>query len=117
MLARGGFTDGVSIAGEAGTEAVISFQRGVRSDNINTWTQAGRMLGVSGEQAAVAAGVPYADGGGAVELATIEATQGNNAVELQEIDTGKPQPEQGGSGTPDGGGQVVFARRSRAGKR
>lgn len=28
------------------------------------------MLGVSGEQAAVAAGVPYADGGGAVELAT-----------------------------------------------
>lgn len=109
MLARGGFTDGVSIAGEAGTEAVISFQRGVRSDNINTWTQAGRMLGVSGEQAAVAAGVPYADGGGAVGLATIEATQGNNAVELQEIDTGKPQPEQGGSGTPDGGGQVVFA--------
>lgn len=109
MLARGGFTDGVSIAGEAGTEAVISFQRGVRSDNINTWTQAGRMLGVSGEQAAVAAGVQYADGGGAVELATIEATQGNNAVELQEIDTGKPQPEQGGSGTPDGGGQVVFA--------
>lgn len=109
MLARGGFTDGVSIAGEAGTEAVISFQRGVRSDNINTWTQAGRMLGVSGEQAAVAAGVPYADGGGAVELATLEATQGNNAVELQEINTGKPQPEQDGGGTPDGGGQIVFA--------
>lgn len=109
MLAKGGFTDGVSIAGEAGTEAVISFQRGVRSDNIDTWTQAGRMLGVSGEQAAVAAGVPYADGGGAVELATLDATQDNNAVELQEIDTGKPQPEQGGSGTPDGGGQVVFA--------
>lgn len=109
MLARGGFTDGVSIAGEAGTEAVISFQRGVRSDNINTWTQAGRMLGVSGEQAAVAAGVPYADGGGAVELATIDAAQGNNAVELQEIDTGKPQPEQDGGGNPDGGGQIVFA--------
>ena len=109
MLAKGGFTDGVSIAGEAGTEAVISFQRGVRSDNINTWTQAGRMLGVSGEQAAVAAGVPYADGGGAVELATLDATQDNNAVELQEIDTGKPQPEQDGGGTPDGGGQVVFA--------
>ena len=67
------------------------------------------MLGVSGEQAAVAAGVQYADGGGAVELATLDATQGNNAVELQEIDTGKPQPEQGDGGTPDGGGQVVFA--------
>lgn len=66
------------------------------------------MLGVSGEQAAVAAGVPYADGGGAVELATLDATQGNNTVELQEIDTGKSQPEQGG-GNPDGGGQIVFA--------
>lgn len=32
-------------------------------------------------------------------------TQDNNAVELQEIDTGKPQPEQDGGGTPDGGGQ------------
>ena len=67
------------------------------------------MRGVSGEQAAVAAGVPYADGGGAVELATHDATQDNNAVELQEIDTGKPQPEQDGGGTQAGGGQVVFA--------
>lgn len=76
------------------------------------------MLGVSGEQAAVAAGVPYADGGGAVELATLEATQGNNAVELQEIDTGKRSRNRTAAGTPDGGGQVVFAPQiNRAGQR
>lgn len=46
MLAKGGFTNGPSIAGEAGTEAVISFQKSVRSKNIDTWMQAGKMLGV-----------------------------------------------------------------------
>ena len=46
MLAKGGFTNGPSIAGEAGTEAVISFDNGVRSQNIDTWMQAGRMLGI-----------------------------------------------------------------------
>ena len=44
--ARGGFTHGPSLAGEAGTEAVISFLPSVRSANIATWLQAGRMLGV-----------------------------------------------------------------------
>lgn len=46
MLAKGGFTNGPSIVGEAGTEAVISFQKGVRSQNIDTWLRAGEMLGV-----------------------------------------------------------------------
>jgi hypothetical protein len=46
MLAHGGFTSGPSIAGEAGQEAVISFLPGVRGENIATWLQAGRMLGV-----------------------------------------------------------------------
>jgi TP901 family phage tail tape measure protein len=45
-LAKGGFTDGVSIAGEAGTEAVISFDPTVRQQNIETWATAGKMLGV-----------------------------------------------------------------------
>ena len=45
-LARGGFTNGPSIAGEAGTEAVISFASGVRNQNIATWAQAGQMLGI-----------------------------------------------------------------------
>lgn len=55
-LAHGGFTQGVSIAGEAGTEAVISFMPTVRSENINTWQQAGRMLGVNQQQAAAVVG-------------------------------------------------------------
>lgn len=44
-FATGGFTDGVSIAGEAGTEAIISFNPAYRSDNLSYWAQAGRMLG------------------------------------------------------------------------
>lgn len=44
-FATGGFTNGVSIAGEAGTEAVISFDPRYRSDNLSYWAQAGRMLG------------------------------------------------------------------------
>mgnify|MGYP002795668527 CR=1 FL=1 len=45
MLAKGGFTKGVSIAGEAGTEAVISFDPSVRSQNLSYWAKAGQMLG------------------------------------------------------------------------
>lgn len=46
QFAQGGFTNGPSIAGEAGTEAVISFQRGVRQQNIDIWRMTGQMLGV-----------------------------------------------------------------------
>jgi hypothetical protein len=46
MLAKGGFTNGVSIAGEAGQEAVISFDRSVRNQNIATWKKAGELLGL-----------------------------------------------------------------------
>lgn len=46
MLAAGGFTEGISIAGEAGTEAVISFDPAYRAANIGYWMQAGEMLGV-----------------------------------------------------------------------
>ena len=45
MLAKGGFTDGPSIAGEAGREAVISFDKSVRAQNLSTWAAAGEMLG------------------------------------------------------------------------
>ena len=51
MLAKGGFTTGPSIAGEAGTEAVISFQRSARASNIATWAKAGQMLGVGNRPA------------------------------------------------------------------
>jgi len=45
--ASGGFTDGpIAIAGEAGTEAVISFDKRYRDENIAYWLMAGQMLGV-----------------------------------------------------------------------
>lgn len=44
-FAAGGFTKGVSIAGEAGTEAIISFDSRYREANLSYWAQAGRMLG------------------------------------------------------------------------
>ena len=66
-FANGGFTRGVSIAGEAGTEAVISFKPSVHDSNVENWVRAGRMLGVSGEDATRAAGVEnvqyFANGG------------------------------------------------------
>lgn len=49
LLAAGGFTDGVSIAGEAGTEAVISFNPAYRKENIGYLMQAAEMLGVTDE--------------------------------------------------------------------
>lgn len=93
MLAKGGFTNGPSLAGEAGREAVISFQRRVRGANIATWMQAGRMLGVNGNQAATAAG-----------LREIEAR--NNAKELKGFDD-----DRGGIGDGDRfpSGGIVFA--------
>ena len=45
-FASGGFTSGPSIAGEAGTEAVISFDPRYRADNLRYWQQAGSLLGV-----------------------------------------------------------------------
>lgn len=47
MLATGGFTNGPSIAGEAGTEAVISFDPAYRQANIGYLARAAEMLGVS----------------------------------------------------------------------
>lgn len=44
--AKGGFTDGLSIAGEAGMEAVISFDPRYRQQNLSYWEKAGQLLGV-----------------------------------------------------------------------
>lgn len=90
MLAKGGFTDGVSIAGEAGTEAVISFDPSVRSANIANWQKAGQMLGVDQVQAASVAG--------AGSLTT-------DRMEVADIG-GSPAP---GGTTAVGGGSFTFA--------
>lgn len=91
MLAKGGFTDGVSIAGEAGTEAVISFDPSVRSANIANWQKAGQMLGVDPVQAASVVG--------AGSLTT-------DRVEVADIGGGSPAP---GGTTAVGGGSFTFA--------
>lgn len=91
MLAKGGFTDGVSIAGEAGTEAVISFDPSVRSTNIANWQKAGQMLGVDPVQAASVAG--------AGSLTT-------DRVEVADIGGGSPAP---GGTTAVGGGSFTFS--------
>ena len=49
LLARGGLTNGPSIAGEAGQEAVISFMPSERGRNIDLWKLAGQRLGVYNE--------------------------------------------------------------------
>lgn len=91
MLAKGGFTDGVSIAGEAGTEAVISFDPSVRSANIANWQKAGQMLGVDPVQAASVAG--------AGSLTT-------DRVEVADIGGGSPAT---GRTTAVGGGSFTFS--------
>lgn len=91
MLAKGGFTDGVSIAGEAGTEAVISFDPSVRGANIANWQKAGQMLGVDPVQAASVAG--------AGSLTT-------DRVEVADIGGGSPAP---GGTTTMGGGSFTFS--------
>ena len=48
-FASGGFTSGPSIAGEAGTEAVISFDPSYRDANLSYWARAGRLLGVTAD--------------------------------------------------------------------
>ena len=91
MLAKGGFTDGVSIAGEAGTEAVISFDPSVRSANIANWQKAGQMLGVDPVQAASVAG--------AGSLTT-------DRVEVADIGGGSHAPD---GTTTVGGGSFTFS--------
>ncbi|MBQ5986446.1 MAG: phage tail tape measure protein [Clostridia bacterium] len=48
-FAAGGFTQGLSLAGEAGQEAIISFDPAFRDQNIGYWLEAGRRLGAGDE--------------------------------------------------------------------
>lgn len=63
MLATGGFTDGPSIAGEAGTEAVISFDPAYRAQNLAYWAKAGRMLGADEDGTSFSLGGDSSGGG------------------------------------------------------
>ena len=94
-LAEGGFTDGISIAGEAGMEAVISFDPAYREENVGYWQQAGKLLGVldevelnAGANAATAATIQMAEAeSGAKE--TPQITQAGKLMELDDFSLGQ----------------------------
>lgn len=80
-FATGGFTNGLSIAGEDPrypTEAVISFNPAYRSQNLAYWAQAGRMLGADTADYSLGSsgGGSYIDIGG-VSFAPNIVVQGN----------------------------------------
>ena len=94
-LATGGFTDGISIAGEAGMEAVISFDPAYHEENVGYWKQAGKLLGVldevelnAGAKAATAATIQMAEAeSGAKE--TPQITQAGKLMELDDFSLGQ----------------------------
>ena len=68
-FATGGFTSGISIAGEDPrypTEAVISFNPAYRAQNLAYWAQAGRMLGADSTYSLGVSG-----GGSAVSIGNV----------------------------------------------
>ena len=80
LLAHGGFTNGPSIAGEAGQEAVISFDPSVRQKNLSYWAQAGKLLGVNSQAVdTVAAGAKAsgASAGNSITFSPNVTIQGN----------------------------------------
>ncbi|MGI5900475.1 MAG: hypothetical protein ACOX8S_11255 [Christensenellales bacterium] len=66
-FAKGGFTDGLSFAGEAGPEAVLSFDPAYRTQNLSYWARAGQMLG-------------------AVDGDILSSSTSNNATTVYQID-------------------------------
>ena len=94
-LATGGFTDGLSIAGEAGMEAVISFDPAYHDENVGYWMKAGKLLGVldevelnAGAKAATAASIQMAEAeSGAKE--TPQITQAGKLMELDDFSLGQ----------------------------
>lgn len=87
MLASGGFTNGVSIAGEAGREAVISFDPAYRAANLSYWAQAGRMLGADAGDFALSGGgssSSYIDLGGVTFAPNIVVKGGSSKSDIVE---------------------------------
>lgn len=79
MLAKGGFTQGVTIAGEAGQEAVISFDPAYRAQNIGYLNEAAARLGVSNDSTIGYYAERIGSLGGAGELAS-STTNNNKSV-------------------------------------
>jgi len=82
-LAAGGFTDGLSFAGEAGMEAVISFLPQFRKENIEYWKEAGKLLGVIDKNQPIVVsldGLPAFASGGFTNGVSIAGEAGKEAV-------------------------------------
>ena len=94
-FAAGGFTKGLSIAGEAGTEAVISFDPAYRAQNLSYWAQAGRMLGAdtsSDFSLSGSSGDSYVNMGGVTFAPQITVTgQGDKASIMEAIEEEYPE--------------------------
>ena len=102
-FADGGFTNGPSLAGEAGTEAIISFRRSQREQNVDTWLQAGKMLGVP----LASAMIQGSDFGVAFRRTTELAMLENLRDHQQEVEVPSITGDNGtnsGSGQPGGTG-------------
>lgn len=89
MFAAGGFTNGVSIAGEDPrypTEAVLSFNPAYRSQNLSYWAQAGRMLGADAADFAPggSGGSSYIDFGGVTFAPNISVSGNANKESIME---------------------------------
>ena len=105
QFASGGFTNGVTIAGEAGTEAVISFDPAYHDKNVAIWEKAGQLLGTLGNSTT---GEPSGEGltSKAGELLTLDnfslgsLADGTNVVIYYDFSgfTWSPQIHAGGSG-------------------
>ena len=85
-LAAGGFTEGLSIAGEAGVEAVISFDPAYRAANVKYWEEAGQLLGVYNKEVTnetvteAVATLPAYGAGGFTEGISVAGENGVEAV-------------------------------------
>lgn len=108
MLATGGFTDGVSIAGEDGMEAVISFKRAYRSQNLAIWEKAGQLLGAMPSQESSGGSGGFLSTAG--KLLTIDdfslgsLAESNERIEIYYDFSGfqwSPQIQTGGTEDPD----------------
>lgn len=108
MLATGGFTDGVSIAGEDGIEAVISFKRAYRSQNLAIWERAGQLLGAMPSQESSSGNGGFLSTAG--KLLTLDdfslgsLAESNERIEIYYDFSGfqwAPQIQTGGTEDPD----------------
>ena len=85
-LATGGFTDGISIAGEAGMEAVISFDPAYHAENVGYWAKAGKLLGVLDTATAASLQISDAESGA---RETPMLAQAGKLMELDEFSLGQ----------------------------